>query len=71
MYLLETYNGMEKIKGAFYDFELTKVKDGIFRIERILKIRKRGNVIQHFVKWKGFDDSYNSWINANDVTQKF
>jgi hypothetical protein len=71
MYLLETYNGMEKIKGAFYDFELTKVKDGIFRIERILKSRKRGNVIQHFVKWKGFDDSYNSWINANDVTQKF
>jgi hypothetical protein len=71
MYLLETYNGTEKISGAFYDFELTKVKDGIFRIEKILKSRKRGNVIQHFVKWKGFDDSYNSWINANDVTKKF
>ena len=71
MYLLETYNGNEKIKGAFYDFELTKVKDGVFRVEKVLRTRKRGNVLQHFVKWKGFDDSYNSWINASDVTQKF
>ena len=71
MYILETYNGTEKIKGAFYDFELTKVKDGVFRIEKILKTRKKGNIIQHFVKWKGFDDSYNSWIISTDVEQKF
>jgi transposase InsO family protein len=71
MYLLETYNGSEKTKGAFYDFELTKVNDTIFRIEKILQTRKKGKFLQHFVKWKGFDDSYNSWVNSNDVTKKF
>jgi hypothetical protein len=71
MYLLETYDGSEKIKGAFYDFELTKIRSNEFRIEKIIKSRKRGNVTEHFVKWKGFNDSYNSWIRSDDVTQKF
>ena len=30
MYYLETYDGSEKIKGGFYDFELTKVANDIF-----------------------------------------
>jgi transposase InsO family protein len=71
MYLLQTYDGSEKIKGSFYDFELTKVNSDIFRIEKVLKSRKRRGVLEHFVKWKGFNDTYNSWIKADDVTQKF
>jgi len=71
MYLLQTYDGSEQIKGGFYDFELTKVSNDVFRVEKVLKTRKRGNVVQHFVKWKGFNDTYNSWINAQDVTKKF
>jgi hypothetical protein len=71
MYLLETYDGSEKIKGAFYDFELTKMNNTDFRVEKVIKSRKRGEVTEHFVKWKGFNDTYNSWIQANDVTQQF
>jgi hypothetical protein len=71
MYFLETYNGSEKIKGGFYDFELTKVANEIFRVEKILKSRKKNNQIEHLVKWKGFDETYNSWINSNNVTRKF
>ena len=71
MYLLETFNGDEKIKGGFYDFELTKVASDIFRVEKVLKTRRKGNIVQHYVKWKGFSDSYNSWIDSNDVTKKF
>lgn len=72
MYLLETYDGSEKIKGGFYDFEITKVNtNNDFRVEKILKTRKRGDITEHFVKWKGFNDSYNSWIQANDVTKQF
>lgn len=72
MYLLETYDGSEKIKGGFYDFEITKVNtNNDFRIEKILKTRKRGDITEHFVKWKGFNDSYNSWIQSNDVTKQF
>lgn len=74
MYILSSYNGKEIIKGAFYSFELTKVdaeSEDIFRIEKVLRTRKRNNVTQHFVKWKSFDDSHNSWIDAEDITRKF
>jgi hypothetical protein len=71
MYFLETYDKSEKIKGGFYDFELTKVNNKEFRVEKIIKTRKRGDVTEHFVKWKGFNDSYNSWIQSSDVTKQF
>ena len=62
MYYLEDYDGSEKIKGGFYDFELTKVISDVFRIEKVLKKRKRNSIKEIFVKWKGFSDKYNSWI---------
>jgi hypothetical protein len=71
MYFLETYDKSEKIKGGFYEFELTKVNSDVFRIEKILKTRKCGGITQHFVRWKGFNPSYDSWINADDVTKDF
>jgi hypothetical protein len=71
MYYLETYDGSEKVKGGFYDFELTKVANDVFRVEKVLKTRKKNNIVEHLVKWKGFNDTYNSWIPADDVTQQF
>ena len=71
MYFLETYNGLEKIKGGFYHFELIKVANDVFRVEKVLKTRKKKNIVEHLVKWKGFDDSYNSWIPTENVTQTF
>jgi transposase InsO family protein len=57
MYLLETYDSSEKIKGAFYDFELTKMNNTDFRIEKVIKSRKRGDITENLVKWKGFNDT--------------
>lgn len=73
LYFLETYDGSERIKGGFYDFELTKVtnENDVFRIEKVLKTRKKNNVVENFVKWKGFDEKYNSWIPAENITQNF
>ena len=34
-----------------------------FRIEKILK-RKADKL---YVKWKGYDNSFNSWINKKDI----
>ena len=34
-----------------------------FRIEKVIK--KKGNKL--YVKWKGFDNSFNSWADKNDV----
>ena len=71
LYELSDYSGKENIKGSFYQSEIVKVTGDVFRIEKVLKRRNyRGND-QLFVKWKGFNDSYNSWIDASQVTQNF
>ena len=67
MYVLSNYRGDEIIKGSFYEFELVKVEGDMFRIEKVVKRRKYRGKNQIFVKWKGFDDSYNSWIDAKNT----
>mgnify|MGYP000231577065 CR=1 FL=1 len=71
LYLLETYDKKDKLTGGFYAHELTPVNSNIFRVEKVIKTRKRGDITEHFVKWKGFNDSYNSWIQAQDITKQF
>lgn len=62
-YNIEDYQN-EPIAGGFYEQELLKVKyPDIYLIEKVL--RKRGNKI--FVKWLGFDDTHNTWINKADL----
>ena len=71
LYVLSDYSGNEIIKGSFYQNELVKVSGDVFRIEKVIKKRKYRGKEQLFVKWKGFDDSHNSWIDATQVTKKF
>lgn len=62
-YLLADFEGKE-IKGGFYKEELQLVKNpDIYLVEKILR-RKKNKV---YVKWLGFDSSFNSWISENDV----
>ena len=71
LYYLETYDKSEKLKGGFYDFEITLVDTVVFRIEKVLKRRKYRGKNQIFVKWKGFNDTYNEWIDEENVEQVF
>ena len=61
----------DHIKGLFYTSELQRVdKDentSLWFIETILKKRKKNKKLQYYVKWEGFDDRFNSWIDAADV----
>jgi len=65
-YRLEDLNA-EEIKGSFYDPELLKAKQHIFRIEKI--IRRNYKKKQALVKWKGYSDDFNSWIPMKDVVK--
>ena len=49
----------EKIIGAFYEKELKKTNQQEFRIEKVIK--RKGDKL--YVKWKGYDSSFNSWID--------
>ena len=57
----------EIIKGIFYEKELqlTKNTTGEYIIEKILKTK--GN--QMYVKWRGYSNNFNSWIDKNSVTK--
>ena len=57
----------EIIKGIFYEKELqlTKNSTGEYIIEKIL--RTKGN--QMYVKWRGYSNNFNSWIDKNTVTK--
>lgn len=67
LYVLSNYREDEIIKGSFYPFELVKVTGDVFRIEKVIKKRKYRGRNQIFVKWKGYDDTYSSWIDANEA----
>ena len=61
-YLINHLNG-EETKGSFYEKEFQKTDQKEFRIEKVIK--KKGDKI--FVKWKGYDNSFKSWINNKDI----
>ena len=42
-------------------------EDNIFRIESILHKKKRGRDTFLLVKWKGYPEKFNSWVNEKDV----
>lgn len=62
-YILEDMNG-QPIKGSFYELELLKTKwRDVYLVEKV--IRTKGD--KALVKWLGFPQQENSWININDV----
>ena len=64
-YVVSDLNG-EEITGSFYEKELQKTNQKEFRIEKVLK--RKGDKL--YVKWKGYDNSFNSWINKKNLVYK-
>ena len=60
-YVIDDLNG-EEIIGTFYEKELQKTNQEEFRFER------KGNKI--YVKWKGYNNSFNSWIDKASLVQR-
>ena len=61
-YVINDLNG-EKITGSFYEKELQKSNQKEFRTEKVLK--QKGDKL--YVKWKGCDNRFNSWIDKKDL----
>ena len=53
----------EEIIGTFYENELQSKNQQEFRIEKVIKIT--GDKL--YVKWKGYDNYFNSWIDQKDI----
>ena len=61
-YVIIDLNG-EKLIETFYEKELQKTDQKEFRIEKVLM--KKGDKL--YVKWKGYDNSFNSCIDKKDL----
>ena len=61
-YVINDLNG-DKIIGTFDENELQGTKQNEFRIEKVIK--RKGDKL--YVKWKSYDNSFNSWIDKKDM----
>ena len=61
----------EPIDGYFYEEELQRVRKNadtaVFRVEKIIRNRKRQGQNEIFVKWMGWPSKFNSWVKQADV----
>ena len=61
-YVINDLNG-ENIISTFYEKELQKTNQHKFRIAKVIK--RKGDKL--YVKWQGYDSSFNSWIDKKDL----
>ena len=61
-YIINDLDG-EEIIGKFYEKELQNTDQKEFRKGKVLK--KKGDKL--YVKWKGYDNSFNSLIDKKDL----
>ena len=61
-YVISDLNGKPNT-GSFYEKEMQKTNQNEFRIEKVIK--RKGSKL--YVKWKGYDSSFNSWIGKKDI----
>lgn len=60
----------EKIDDTFYQPELQKVNkesDTTWKIEKIMKERKRNGVKEALVRWLGWPKKFDSWVTESDI----
>lgn len=58
----------EKVAGSWYENELSRtITQDVFKIEKIIKWRNRGRKRQALVKWRGYNEKFNSWVDESDI----
>ena len=69
-YKLKDLDG-ENIAGTFYSQELQKViKDNdVYKVENVLSSRKKAGKKQFLIKWLGYPEKFNSWIDAENIVR--
>ena len=62
----------KRVKGTFYQKELQKIETtdaDMFKIEKVLKYRGRGNKREALVRWLGWPKHFDSWIPVSEINQ--
>src|SRR5207244_10633283 len=56
----------EVITGSFYEQELQKTNQEVYRVEKVLRKKKIDGIEYALVKWSGYSDKFNEWIPITD-----
>ena len=67
-YYLEDLNG-EEIKGIFYREELVPVSLPELYDIKVLRRKKVRGRTKYLVKWIGYPDQFNSWVDESHITK--
>ena len=58
----------EEIKGGFYTEQLQKTDQSIYRVDKVIKRRKRvDGTREAYVRWSGYPDKFNEWILESSI----
>lgn len=69
LYQLNDYH-QRKIQGRFYENEMQKIDSKLkdfFLIEKVIEVKKINGKKKALVKWLGYDDKENSWIDFDQT----
>ena len=67
-YVLQDWNG-DVIRGSFYEQELQKTTQNVFRIEKIIRKKKIKGVPHGLVKWLGYSKKFNEWLPMSTLSK--
>jgi len=65
-YKVKTLLG-EEIEGSFYEQELQKSHQEVYRVEKVIRKKKIDGVEHALVKWSGYNEKHNQWIPVKDL----
>ena len=57
----------ESVLGSFYEPELQKTSQEVFRIEKVIRRDNKRKLA--LVKWKGYPDKFNSWVLISELNK--
>ena len=69
IYNVQDFN-REDIQGSFYQDELQRViikDDQLWKVDKILKQRKRKGKTEYLIRWLYWPKSFDSWVDASDI----
>ena len=69
LYKLQDWVG-DVIEGNFYPKEMSKVDksdDDHWQIEKVVKTRKRGKKKEFLIKFRGWREKFNVWVDSKSV----
>jgi hypothetical protein len=71
VYLVKDDHG-EILEGQFDAEEIQKVikQDDVYKIQSVLRKRRKGRRVQYLVKRFGYPESFNSWIFKQDLQKR-